>query len=117
MLKDILYHIGGILLVLGAALPLFTPKIAPWVYAIGVILFTSIQTTTTYKVNNPTIRRLHHQQLFGAAMLLVSAILLFMSVYQIKPFRGNEWGIALLIGVAFETYAIFRIDYEEKKNR
>lgn len=116
-MKQTLYYIGGILLVIGAALPLFFHDIAPWVFGLGALLFAPIQMLDRYEGRNLVIRHLRRQQVLGAAFLIITAIMLFMSTYQIKPFRGGEWQIALLISVVFEAYTIFRIDAELKKEQ
>ena len=117
-MKQILFYTGGILLVIGAILPLFQPTLAPWVFALGALLFASMQIAGQhYDGSNIIIRRLYRQQLVGALLLVVTAIMMFMQLYAIPPFRGSEWKIALLIAVVLETYSIFRIEAEEKKER
>lgn len=116
MKKSVLY-IGGILLVIGAMLPLFLPQIAPWVFAIGAVCFSSMQMSDQYEGNNIIIRRLRRQQILGALLLIVAAFMMFMWLYAIAPFRGGEWKIALIIAVFVELYTTFRIDAEEKKEQ
>ena len=116
-MRQTLYYIGGILLVIGAVLPLFLHDIAPWVFGIGALLFAPIQMLDRYEGRNLVIRHLRRQQVLGAVFLIITAIMLFMSTYQVKPFRGGEWKIGLLISVVFEAYTIFRIDAELKKEQ
>jgi len=117
MLKKTIYQAGGALLLLGAALPLFSPHMAVWVFALGALLFGVVQMTERYGGDSFVVRRLYRQQKFGALLLLVSAALMFTSVYQIAPFRGGEWKITLCIAAVLEGYAIFRIYHEEKARR
>lgn len=117
-MKQILFYIGGILLVIGAVMPLFQPTLAPWIFALGALLFASMQIAGQhYEGSNLIIRRLYRQQILGALLLVVTAIMMFMQLYGIPPFRGSEWKIALLIAVLLETYSIFRIEHEEKKGK
>ena len=117
MLKIQLYRLGGLLLVVGSVLPLFSPDLAPWVFGTGALLFCPIQMNDRYEGGNLIIRRLRRQQMLGALLLLFSAALMFTSYYSIPPFRGSEWKITLLIAAVLELYAVFRIAHEEKAER
>ena len=87
MLKTQLYRAGGLLVVIGAVLPLIAPAVAPWVFGLGALFFSPIQMTDRYEGGNIIIRRLRRQQVLGALMLLVTAALMFTSYYNIPPFR------------------------------
>lgn len=115
MLKNLLYRIGGILLIIGASLPIFSMSAGAYAFALGVALFCPIQMNEHYEGSNIVIRRLKRQQMLGALMLIVTAALMLTALYQIPPFRGGEWRITLIIATVLEVYAIFRIDHEEKK--
>ena len=112
-LQTLLFRIGGVLMIIGAALPLFVPAIAPYVYTLGAMLFCPIQMLDRYEGSNPVTRRLRRQQLFGSFALLVAGALMFFSLYHIPPFRGREWQIALIIGAIFEIVPAFRIKEDE----
>lgn len=116
-MKQTLLYIGGILLVIGALLPLFLPTIAPYVFATGALLFAPLQILDQYEGRNLIIRRLRRQQIVGALMLVITAGLMIMSQLQMPPFRGGEWKITLLIAVFVEMYTIFRIEAEMKKEK
>ena len=116
-MKQIAFYIGGAALVVGALLPLFLPAVAPYVFALGALLFAPAQMADRYEGRNRIIRHLRRQQVVGALTLLLTAAMMFMELWQIKPFRGGEWKIMLLIAVVFEVYTIFRIDAELKKDR
>ena len=115
MLKTQLYRAGGLLVVIGAVLPLIAPAVAPWVFGLGALFFSPIQMTDRYEGGNIIIRRLRRQQVLGALMLLVPAALMFTSYYTRPPFRGSEWKVTLLIAAVLELYAVFRISHEEKQ--
>lgn len=117
MLKNLLYRLGGLMLVIGAVLPLFTPTIGAYVFALGVALFCPIQMGDRYEGSNIVVRHLRRQQMLGALMLVVTAALMLTTLYQIPPFRAGEWRITLIIAAVLEVYAIFRIDHEEKKEQ
>lgn len=116
-MKTLSYRMGGILACIGALLPLFIPDVAPYIYMGGVLLFACAQISDRYEGSNFIIRRLRRQQIMGACFLIISGCLMFCSVYQIQPFRGGEWKIALAIAAFLEIFTIFRIDYELKKEK
>lgn len=115
MLRTLLYRIGGILLIAGAVMPVIFPAWAPYVFAVGALLFSFIQLTDPYEGSTLTLRRLRRQQMVGALMLLITAALMITARYGIPPFRGREWMITLLIATLLEVYTTFRIDQEEKR--
>ena len=115
MLKTVCFRLGGLLLIVGAVLPIVYPLAAHWVFALGAHLFCPIQMTDRYEGSNVIIRRLRRQQVLGALMLLVTAALMFTSYYNIPPFRASEWKVTLLIAAVLELYAVFRISHEEKQ--
>ena len=106
-MKQTLYYIGGILLVVGAVLPLLWPEIAPYVFGLGALIYAPCRITDRYEGRSLTIRRL----------MVVAAGLMFMSAWQIRPCRGGEWKIVLIIAVFIEAYTVFRIDHEMKKEQ
>lgn len=116
MLRTLLYRIGGILLIAGAVMPVIAPLWAPYVFAVGALLFSFIQLTDPYEGSTLTLRRLRRQQMIGALMLLITAALMLTAHYGVPPFRGREWMITLLIATLLEVYTTFRIDQEEKRH-
>ncbi len=121
-IQNILFQVGGILLVAGAILPM-VPALsshASMVFAIGALLFGSMQMLQRYEGNNFVIKRLRRQQLLGAILLMVTACLMIMKRYQLGPLRADEWKIVLIVAAILELYTAFRIPYElekeEKKN-
>lgn len=115
MLRTKLYYLGGLLLIIGAILPIFTHTAGAYFFALGALLFGGLQLSDHYEGDNFVIRRLRRQQMLGALLLIVSAILMLTSLYHIPPFKGGEWKVTLFIAAVLELYVIFRIDHEEKK--
>ena len=108
-LQTLLFRIGGVLMIIGAALPLFVPAIAPYVYTLGALLFCPIQMLDRYDRSNPVTPRLCRHQLLRTFALPVAGPLMSFSLYHIPPFRGREWQIALIIGAIFEIVPAFRM--------
>lgn len=111
-IQNICYALGGILLLIGAVLPLFTETVGlceAVVFAVGAVLFSAMQLQASYEGTNFVVRRLRRQQLWGAVLLLITAILLFNRVYAFAPLHGDEWKITLALAALFEVYTAFRI--------
>lgn len=117
MWRNLSYHLGGLLLVAGALLPLVVPMGASWVFGAGALLFCPAQMLDRYEGSDFVVRRLRRQQLLGALLLLATACLLFTHEYRIPPFRGDEWKITLLIASVIEAYTIFRIAHLTRDDR
>ena len=119
-IRTILYILGGLLLLVGAALPVFPALMgyAPAIYSAGALLFGAVQVTTPLPVDHFAVRRLHRQQTLGALCLVVAGGMMFMSKYQVEPCAHDEWKLALTIGAVIELYTSFRLPAViEKINR
>ena len=116
-LQNILYMAGGILLLIGAALPLFPLPmwVAVGVYSLGAILFVWMQVLASYEGSSFVVRRLRHQQLIGAAMLIVAAVMMAGEWQRWQYCRHGEWKVALCIGAILQLYVAFRISSELDK--
>lgn len=106
-----IYMIGGILLVIGAALYITEWVLAPYIYLSGAFMFGSMQMRERYTGNNWILRRLRRQQILGAIILMITGIAMLICEH-------NEWIVCLLIGCILELYTAFRIPKEyEKENQ
>ena len=61
-------------------------------------------------MQNPTIKRLRRQQIFGALLLVLTGAFMFFT-------HGNEWIISLTIAAILELYTSVRIPQEEAKEQ
>lgn len=116
-MKTFAYRAGGLLMVIGAALPLFFPQAAPYVFALGALLFAPAQMADRYEGDDIVIRRLRRQQLLAALLLLVSAGLMLMALHGVRPLRGHEWKATLAVAAFVEVYTAFRLSHEERKGK
>lgn len=117
-LQTIIMNFGGLAIVVGALMPIWGEpflKVFPYVYAVGSLCFCTMQMLARYEGSNFIVRRLRRQQLLGALLLLIAAVLMFMSLYRFGPFQGAEWQMALALGTVFELYTSFRIPAALKK--
>lgn len=111
MMKQIqkyIYIVGGILLVIGAALYVTRWVVAPYIYVVGSFMFGAMQMADRYEGSNFVIRRLRRQQVLGALMLMLAGIAMFVCKY-------NEWIVCLLIACLLELYTAFRLPQELEK--
>ena len=115
--QNILFRLGAVLMVLGAATYLFAGKVAVGLYAVGVLLFVAMQLNATYDGNNFTIIRLRRQQLMGAVALVLSAVALVSQTMGHWLVQYNEWVVCLLIGAVIQFYTALRIPQELEKEK
>lgn len=104
------YFIGGILLILGAALYITRWEWAPYIYIAGSFMFGAMQLLDRYTGRNQVLRRLRRQQILGAIALMLTGVFMLSC-------KHNEWILCMLIGCLVELYTAFRIPQEyEKEN-
>jgi len=109
-IQQTIYIIGGILLVMGAALYITKWTWAPYIYIAGSFMFGAMQMLDRYTGNNFILRRLRRQQIIGAIALMLTGILMITC-------RHNEWIMCMLVGCLLELYTAFRIPQEYEKEK
>ena len=119
-LQNIIFAVGAVLMVVGAAMGLFLPGVAPFVYAVGAVAYTSMQLLQSYEGNSFTIRRLRRIMILSDVLLLFVAVLLFVGngnplgfdqITYISYVRGN-WVPVLLLAAVLQFYTAYRISSE-----
>lgn len=121
--QTIIFLAGGLLMVAGAALGLFYPSLAPYVFGIGAVGFTSMQMLQRYEGTNFTIRRLRRIMLLSDVLFLVAAVLMFASLgnslgidhITYMQYVYHKWVPVLMIAAVLQLYATHRIDSELAK--
>jgi len=110
--QSVIFIIGGILTVAGAATHITGWVLSPYIYTAGAIMVTVIQFIDGYHGDSFIIKRLRKQQIFGALLLLLTSLFMFTT-------RHNEWIVCLSIAAVLELYTAFRIpqEMEKEKNR
>ena len=107
--------VGGVLVIVGAAMYMFLPVVAFVLFAVGSLAFTYMQVLQRYDGRNFIIRRLRRQQLLGAVAILIAACLMAMQTFRFGFALRNEWVVALTIGCVLELYTAFRLPSELAK--
>lgn len=109
--------VGGILLIVGAAMYMLRPLAAFIIFALGVVAFGSMQALQTYDGPNFIVRRLRRQQLLGALALVLCACCMCMQTFHRGFAIRNEWVVCLAIGAILELWTAFRIPHELEKEK
>lgn len=134
-IQAVLFLIGGLLMVIGSGAFVFMvmKHIACWVFLLGTILFSVLQSMQTYQGQNKVIVRLKRILNLSNLLFVFSGILMvdaqyhfLMSLFQHGSDNGyvlyftyvyNKWVLLLLIAAVLEVYAVNRIDRELKKEK
>ena len=114
-IQQILFQMGAVLLLVGAAGFMVVPKLATVVFFLGAVAFCPMQMLQRYEGANVVLRRLRRQQLLGALALLLTPVLMWMQAWQWGFSRRNEWVVCLAIACVLQLYTAFRIPAELKK--
>ena len=127
-LQSILFFVGGVLMVIGAGsfALMWQQSIVCWIYLIGAVLFTVMQSMQTYNGNNFVLKRLKRIQSVADICFILSALLMVDTAYLFfRPiftdfltytqYVYNKWVVLLLIAAFLELYTTYRIDSEMKK--
>ena len=103
--------------IIGALLPLagVLAEYAPYVFTLGALSYGGTQILRRYEGKNTTIIRLRRQEIIGAFLLMVSALLMLVSSFRLLPLQGGEWKLCLAIAVVFQLYTAFRLPQELDK--
>ena len=116
-----LFIAGAVLLVVGAAASLLRWDAAPWLFAVGALAYTSMQMQQSYEGRSFTVRRLRRIMLFSDFLLLLTAVLMFISRWPqlggldwltYVNYVHNNWVVTLLIAALLQLYTTYRIDRE-----
>ena len=107
-LYSFIYMLGGIMLVVGAALYITRWVWAPYIYIADSLMFGAMQMMDRYTGTNWIVRRLRRQQIVGAIALMLTGVLMLVC-------KHNEWILCMLVGCLMQLYTAFRIPQEMEK--
>lgn len=108
--QSIIFVTGALLALVGAATYITAWGPSPYIYTLGALMVAVVQYLNGYHGTNFIIKRLRKQQLFGATLLLLTAMFMFTT-------RNNEWVLCLTVAAILELYTAFRIPQEEEKEK
>lgn len=107
-LFNILFIIGALMLLVGAASYITHWALSPYLFTTGAFMVLIAQFFTPPHGDSITLRRLRRQQLLGAILLVLAGVLMFVT-------HGNEWILCMTIAAVLQLYTSFRIPNEEEK--
>ena len=101
-------------------------RVFSWVYLVGAVAFSIMQTFQSYEGVNFVVRRLKRIQGIASLLFIIAGFLMIDNMWAVtRPFfnndidylntMGNKWVLALLIGAILEMYTATRISMELKK--
>ncbi|MBO5850268.1 MAG: hypothetical protein J6Q47_03190 [Paludibacteraceae bacterium] len=99
-LLHIIFFIGYICIVTGAAVQLFELSFAPYVFSIGVALAIIFRFLTTVPSSDVRTKRLNRMLAISAVLLLISAYFMFTN--------SNLWALTIVIAMVFDLVVSFR---------
>ncbi|MBQ8656124.1 MAG: hypothetical protein IJ527_03585 [Prevotella sp.] len=118
------FVIGGLLMVIGAAMGLLRMEAAVWTFAPGAVMYAAMQMLQRYDGPNVVIRRLRRIMVLSDVLLLVCAALMYLARYKPEwmsqidyvQYIGNNWVVVLLIAAVMQLYTVHRINQELEKD-
>ena len=121
--QNAIFLTGALLMVVGAGASLPGWSVAPYLFALGALGFTSMQMLQRYEGQNFVIRRLRRIMLLSDVLFLVSALLMFasqgnalhLSHITYLQYVYNKWVVTLLIAAILQLYTTHRISHELEK--
>ena len=130
-IQSALFLLGGVLMVVGACsfvLKQIYPslvEITSWVFLLGTVLFSVIQSMQTYEGKSPAIHRLKRIQNVANILFVFAGISMVDTVYTFtEKWLGNpqlfysifygKWIVVMLVAAILELYTTFRISHEMK---
>ena len=122
-IQTLIFLVGALLMVVGAGASVLAWKLAPYVFAVGAIAFTSMQLLQRYEGTNFVIRRLRRMLILSDFLFLISALLMFanmgnvfgLSQIDYITYIYNKWVLTLLVAALLQLYSTHRIDRELTK--
>lgn len=108
-LKNILFQVSAILVLVAAIVYYFRPDIAKFIMIAGAIGYTAISFTTPYPGKSIRGKRLFNIQILAVLLMCVSAYLMFVNI--------NSWVVTLLIAAILTLYSTIAMSMEYKKEQ
>ena len=130
-IQSALFLLGGVLMVVGACsfvLKQIYPSLVEttsWVFLLGTVLFSVIQSMQTYEGKSTDIHRLKRIQNVANILFIFAGISMVDTVYTFtEKWLGNpqlfysifygKWIVVMLVASILELYTTFRISHEMK---
>ena len=134
-LQSTVFLAGGALMVIGAGCfsLMWQQHIVCWLFLLGAIMFSVMQSMQIYEGNSFVVKRLKRIQAVASIFFLISGILMIdtvhhflLSLFQNAGSNGyqnslayvyNKWVVLLLVAAILELYTTHRIGTELQKEK
>ncbi len=115
---------GGLLMVVGSGCYVLMLSWAPFVFAVGSVLFVAMQLRQRYDGDNVAVRRLRFILLLSDVLFIAAAVLMFanewnflkLGLLDYLKYVHNNWVVVLLVAAILQLYASHRIAHELDKD-
>ena len=128
--QTVIFLLGGLLRVAGAGcyVMMWQQRVVCWIFLVGSVMFSLMQTMQVYTGNELVLRRLKNIQGLASLLFVISGVLMADSAYGFfRPMFDNiadyieivynKWVVLLLVAALLEVYTTHRINNElSKKN-
>ncbi len=119
------FLLGGVLMVIGAAASMLQTGWSPYVFAVGAILYVAMQLQQRYEGHSFVVRRLRRMIIISDVLFLVAALMMFASqsnffglnIVNYLMYVHNNWVVLLMVAAILQVYATHRIDNELSKEK
>lgn len=109
IMKDFLFRLSGMLILLSVAFYMFLPDLAPWIMSVSVLIFSAITISNPYPGKSVRGKRLFNFQVFSCLLMIAATYLMFK--------QRNEWVLLMIAAAIFILYAVIAIPKELDKEK
>jgi len=109
IMKDFLFRLSGMLILLSVAFYMFLPDLAPWIMSVSVLIFSAITISNPYPGKSVRGKRLFNFQIFSCLLMIAATYLMFK--------QRNEWVLLMIAAAIFMLYAVIAIPKELDKEK
>ena len=118
--ETVLLLVGGLLMVIGSGAYILMQQWAPYLFAVGSVLFAAIQFRQRYEGKDLTVRRLRRILMCSDVLFLCAAFLMIanqnnflgLDLLTYIKYVHNNWVVVLLVAAILQLYASHRIANE-----
>lgn len=119
----IIYVVGAVLMAIGAGGTIPGWAVAPYLYCVGALGFTSMQMLQRYEGKDITIRRLRRMMLLSDFLFLLAGVMMLVNGQNVLgldhityvEYVYNKWVIVLLVAAILQLYSMHRLGHELEK--
>ncbi len=108
-MKNVLYRISGVLILISALLYMFYPVVASWLMSVAVIVFSVITISSPYPGKSIRGKRLFNLQILSCLLMIAATYMMFKD--------RVEWVLLMALGAFILLYSSFILPRELDKEK